>query len=73
MNTSRSERVNFLTHTAAYLLPVAHRAQRQAWCSWQVRQKALVLADIQAFVQRRQEEDEHRKNDIEDLEGEMEQ
>jgi len=31
-----------------------------------------VLADIQAFVQRRQEEDERRKNDIEELEEEME-
>jgi len=31
-----------------------------------------VLADIQAFVQRRQEEDERRKNDIEDVEQEME-
>jgi len=30
-----------------------------------------VLADIQAFVQRRQEEDERRRNDIEDLEEEM--
>jgi len=38
----------------------------------QVRQKALILADIQAFVQRRLEEDERRKNDIEELEEEME-
>jgi len=30
------------------------------------------MADIQAFVQRRQEEDERRKNDIEELEEEME-
>jgi len=37
-----------------------------------VRQKALVLADIQAFVQRRQEEDERRKTEIEDVEEEIE-
>ena len=31
-----------------------------------------MLADIQAFVQRRQEADERGKTDIEDLEEEME-
>jgi len=31
-----------------------------------------VLADIQAFVHRRQEEDERAKSDIEDVETEME-
>ena len=33
----------------------------------QVKQKALVLAAMQAFLQKRQEEDEELKQEIEDL------
>jgi hypothetical protein len=37
----------------------------------QVKQKALVLAAMQAFLQKRQEEDEELKIDIEDLVGSL--
>jgi hypothetical protein len=37
----------------------------------QVKQRALTLAEMTAFVQRRHEEDEQLKNDIEELEEEI--
>lgn len=40
-------------------------------CELALKQKALILAEMQAFVQRRLEEDEHLKTEIEELEEEL--